>query len=179
MKFDNRENECVILPDGRTVWLSRSVAVVACICAMDYIDNQMKFLMVKRGEGAADNHGSWCLPCGYVDWDESGTEAVCREVYEETGVNLGDVMINAKWCSPTLKQPFFVNTDPKENRQNISLSYGLFFGDSRLPVTNIIDEKEVAEVSWQSCNWIETNKHNICFNHYDRIRMYVNILEER
>lgn len=30
--------------------------------------------------------GQWCIPCGYVEWDEDIRDAACREMAEETGL---------------------------------------------------------------------------------------------
>jgi 8-oxo-dGTP diphosphatase len=39
-------------------------------------------------------HGDWCLPCGYVEFDEEVREALAREMLEETGltVEVGEIL---------------------------------------------------------------------------------------
>lgn len=32
--------------------------------------------------------GLWCVPCGYVEWDEDVREAARRELHEETGLEV-------------------------------------------------------------------------------------------
>jgi 8-oxo-dGTP diphosphatase len=45
--------------------------------------DRSRVLLVRR---AASRSGLWCLPCGYVEFDEEIREALCREVLEETGL---------------------------------------------------------------------------------------------
>lgn len=40
-------------------------------------------LMVRRTGNRA---GSWCIPCGYVEYEEDIREAAWREIHEETGL---------------------------------------------------------------------------------------------
>ncbi|SHJ08336.1 ADP-ribose pyrophosphatase YjhB, NUDIX family [Geosporobacter subterraneus DSM 17957] len=44
-----------------------------------------KLLLGKRQGSYA---GQWCIPCGYVEWDEDVYDAVIREFYEETGLTI-------------------------------------------------------------------------------------------
>jgi len=43
-------------------------------------------LLVRRGRGAAQ--GEWSVPGGRVEWGETMHEAVVRETYEETGLEV-------------------------------------------------------------------------------------------
>lgn len=46
---------------------------------------QGKVLLGRRRGSYA---GDWCIPCGYVEWDEPVREAACREFLEETGLQV-------------------------------------------------------------------------------------------
>jgi len=49
-----------------------------------------RLLLARRSRSYA---GSWCIPCGYVEWDEEVRAAAARELEEETGlaVEVGEV----------------------------------------------------------------------------------------
>ncbi len=42
-------------------------------------------LLVRR---SGTHHGSWCIPCGYIEYDEEIRAAVAREMREETGLTV-------------------------------------------------------------------------------------------
>lgn len=44
-----------------------------------------KLLLGKR---IGSYSGQWCIPCGYVEWDEDVYDAAKREFYEETGLEI-------------------------------------------------------------------------------------------
>jgi ADP-ribose pyrophosphatase YjhB (NUDIX family) len=49
------------------------------------IVEDQQILMVRRSGSYA---GSWCIPCGYVEWDEDVRQAAKREIREETGLEI-------------------------------------------------------------------------------------------
>lgn len=71
--------------DNKEYWISRSVAVIAYIFYHNIINNKLFVLADKRGQGTPDFQGYWNCPCGYLDFDETLSEAASREVFEETG----------------------------------------------------------------------------------------------
>jgi ADP-ribose pyrophosphatase YjhB (NUDIX family) len=48
-------------------------------------DTHPRVLLGRRVPGVSRG-GLWCLPCGYVEYDEDVREALAREIREETGL---------------------------------------------------------------------------------------------
>ena len=95
---------------GREYWISRSVAVIVAVFTKDSV------LVVQRGTGTPDPEfvGKYCMPCGYLDFDETCAQAAQRELKEETGLTfpISDFkLIN-------------INDNPNsDKRQNITFRY--------------------------------------------------------
>ncbi len=163
IKFSNRENPCHTM-NGKMIWESRSVAVVGVVFAK--FKGDIYVLMEKRSN-RMDQPGKWCLPCGYLDWDENGWQAVTREIYEETSMFLPNYDENL--VNMNRKKPFFVNTEVTENRQNVALSYGMVFDfKTALPqeVFHYVN-LEIDTAGWIKLN--EINGLNVAFEHDKRI----------
>lgn len=161
---------------GRTLWESRSVAVNAYIFA--YFNSENYVLVGQRGIGAPDYRGRWNVPSGYMDWNETGSEATNREVWEETGFDLTKIK---KIIVSFLDQPWFVNTDPNENKQNITLRYGVYFHADTLP--DLTDENsepnEIGDLKWLKLDdFHNNNSYKWAFTHDEKINIFENILIE-
>jgi 8-oxo-dGTP diphosphatase len=101
--------------EGKEYWISRAIAVVVKFSASDRKGNNY-VLAVQRGKGTPDPEfvGSWCLPCGYLDFDETTKEAAARELKEETGIEV----------SPEFLNLVSINDNPEEDkRQNVTFRY--------------------------------------------------------
>lgn len=81
--FKNTENDSHVTKEGKTIWASRSV----CVCIkLDLSINDIPMTLITKRGKAVSNEGKWCLPCGYIDKDETIIEGAIRELYEETGI---------------------------------------------------------------------------------------------
>lgn len=148
-KFTNRENEKIILPDGRIVFLSRSDAVVGCVVCLE--DNVPYVLVVERGP-AVDNSGKLCLPCGYLDWDEDFTQAVKREIFEETALDVDALYASTIYID--FHQPYYVESSPKAHRQNVSNHFGLVLSGPRPELKESAGMRtgEITKVQWMKAS---------------------------
>jgi 8-oxo-dGTP pyrophosphatase MutT (NUDIX family) len=162
--FKNRPNPEYQI-EGKTIWNSRSVAIVGIILAK--FDKEIYALIERRSDTMLDQPGKWCLPCGYIDWDENGWQAITRELYEETSFYLPNY--DKFLITRNHKQPFYVNTETTENRQNIVLYFGMVYNFKEGLPLSVLSHKdpEIADVKWVRLN--EINRYSLVFGHDRRI----------
>lgn len=92
--FHNIPNELITDTQGRQHWISPSISVDALVVVDD------KVLVIKRS-ASMSNPGRWCLPCGFMDWNEAPLDACIRELFEETGIDIREAdVLNADWVRP-------------------------------------------------------------------------------
>ena len=165
-KFTNRPNEELKLPDGRTVWLSRSPAVVVVVLARCKED--IFVLTEKRSPTMIDAPNLWAVPSGYLDWDETGWQAVVRELFEETSFYIPKY--EDRLITNNNREPWFVNTHPKENNQNVAMTYCLVYNfDKGLPDIEKYKDSEIAEIKWMRISHIFYPEYKWAFKHDERI----------
>lgn len=188
--FNNRHNEQTKTPDGRTVWLSRSVAVCVCITAVNK-QGEKKTILSRRGKLTPNLQGHMNLICGYMDWDETLNEGARRETWEETGFNVlaipeEDVLYSFS------EEPWGIDDRPKGS-QNITIRYGMVFKvDSWDVLPELTDDysepEEVEDLQWMSHDDVLAIKdryedakpyeeHVWAFNHYDVYRLWDKIVD--
>lgn len=136
--------------DNKEYWISRSIAVMTVVFAS--VNGKVCVLANKRGSGTPDYQGYWNCPCGYLDWDESTIDAAKREVYEETGYRIHDIMLHN------------INDNPcSDDRQNVVFRYFSILKDVISPDPINGEENEVSEVKWIPIN--EIDDYDWAFNH--------------
>ncbi len=155
--FNNKPNHIIRDDKGKAHWISRSVAVVAVVKWKD------KFLVVKRGP-VVSNPNKWCVPCGYLDWNESASECVVREVYEESGLNLKNYKVSG------LESHYELATEPDVNwKQDIAIHFSINIDSEVEPNTDlsIVNDEETLDIKWITVDDIPNFK--FAFNHDKRI----------
>lgn len=184
--FKSRENDhilyCYESPStgvkvNQEYWISRSVANVAFIFVK--INEEFYVLVTKRSSTMMDSPNLYCAPCGYLNWDENGYDSMLRETYEETGFYLPD------WEKYIIfdnnKQPFYVQTHPTENRQNVSHLYiiVLELDDIKKITFNETRDNEAFEILWMEMSKFENNNLRWAFNHDIRIKQALAFYKNR
>ena len=79
--FNNVPNKEITDTDGNKHWISPSISVDALLIVNGFV------LVVKRSADMS-NPNKWCLPCGFMDFNEDFLNACMRELHEETGVDV-------------------------------------------------------------------------------------------
>jgi len=148
-RFANQPNVRHRLGPDRVLFESRSVAVLAVVVARHRPSGSFHVLAGERGP-AVDQSDRWCLPCGYLDWNEDLSGAVRREVWEETGIDLAP--LEAAGAAIVPAQPVLVQSDPGSHRQNVTAHFPVELQVDELPAPTAANA-EVGEV--QQVTWLE------------------------
>ena len=157
--------------DGSKHWISRSVAVTAILMSDKILElirtgkdceKEIYFLAVKRGSGSGTFPGLWCLPCGYVDFDETVKQACVREIKEETNLDI-DISI---------LRNYIVEDSPEAFNQNITFRFTAFIPyDSKFSVGTTGEKNEIEEVKW--INSLDIDKYEWAFNHNELLKKMI------
>lgn len=198
MEFTNRANKFYNVSDNKLykflnkvlliffrkkkiVWESRSVAVTFILVVFKGNGDGPFILVSKRGPSAADFQGKMNLVAGYLDWDETSVEAVFRESWEECGINVMQLIHDSNVIVDNLSQPWYVNSRPRENRQNVTLRYGLVLKLKTNDLPEVTTENNEVEGETEEILWmpsIEVDKHSWAFGHDEVIKEYEKITAE-
>lgn len=183
-KFKNKENKELSVKFGDlniTYFVSRSVAVVGVVFAINE-HNEIYVLTGVRSSSMIDESNKVCLPCGYLDWNESAYDAMIREVYEETSLYLPNYLNSDYLVFDNAAKPFEIIDDPsKDARQNVSMLYMTILGFRRDIFPSFVEQytsSETSKVMWlklsdlfaTNFNSVDGVDLNWAFNHNETIQ---------
>lgn len=162
-KIMSRENRMIKGENGEELWISRSVVVI-CVVARITDDNKIEIIAEKRGPLVSAT-GRWCFPCGYLDYDEDLTDAVIREVQEETGYTLERKDVNF----------IDINSKPEGKKQNVGIRHIAFIDNDKKQISDFeLDTNEVTELKWVEIGESVGNIFNIDVNKLDCVKWAFN-----
>lgn len=162
-KIMSRENRMIKGENGEELWISRSVVVI-CVVARITDDNKIEIIAEKRGPLVSAT-GRWCFPCGYLDYDEDLTDAVIREVQEETGYTLERK--DVKFID--------INSKPEGKKQNVGIRHIAFIDNDKKQISDFeLDTNEVTELKWIEIGESVGNIFNIDVNKLDCVKWAFN-----
>lgn len=166
VKFKSTPNRCVHI-DGKEIWISRSVTVLPVLF---FVSRGTQYVPLGlRGTDLPEGVGQWGLPGGYLDYDETAPGAVYREVWEELGLDIPQLLQDFRF-EGNLDQPYEVYSEPLR-RQNVTLKYALMFhlGDAELPKLDPqVSQGEVVEARWVEVG--DAIAMPLAFNHHEVIQ---------
>lgn len=168
--FNNVHNKMYMV-NNDVKWDSRACAVV---CHVWFIKSGVPYVLIgKRGQ-VMDNPNKWNIPCGYLDWNENLQQAMFREVWEETGLDLNKYLDHQTIYSPMTGQPWLVYSEPLENRQNIAMHMGMVvdIGSAALPELSLanMEKNESTGAYFKSIHEVECiSEVDWAFNHIKRV----------
>jgi len=166
VKFKSTPNRCINV-NGEEIWISRSVTVLPVLFFDKAGDRYVPLGL--RGQDLPNGVGQWGLPGGYLDYDETATQAVYREVWEELGLDIPQLVKDFPF-EGNLNHPYEVHSAP-HRRQNVTLKYALMFhlGNAELPKLNPqVSQGEVVEAKWVPVK--QALNMQLAFNHHEVIQ---------
>jgi len=144
-------------------------------------------LLGKRGTGVPDYQGYWGLPCGYLDWNETLYEGVQRELWEETGLLLSELVmsegliksLNLPKEGVKTPMPWKITDAVKEgSKQNVSHHFGflMHWTATDFPALSLENSEpnEAEAAEWVSIE--EAKKLQMAFRHSERL---LEVLDEQ
>jgi len=163
LKFPSTPNRC-IQHQGKEIWISRSVTVLPVLF---FISKGTQYVPLGlRGTDLPEGVGQWGLPGGYLDYDETTTGAVYREVWEELGLDLPQLVQDFRF-EGNLEHPYEVYSEPLR-RQNVTLKYALMFHLETAALPQLdpqVSAGEVVEARWFPV--AKALKMSLAFNHHE------------
>lgn len=166
--------------EGQKLWYSRSLACSLIILKVGDGNKIPEILISKRGSGCEFGAGLWCVPGGFIDFDEDAIDCAIRETFEETGIDVSIFKNDIKLIS--------LDSEPNKTRQSMCAYHLLVINKEqtknwKFSIKNS-EPNEVDEIKWISIseiddyNWLSNQKKyitNLLIDGFLDIYKYKNI----
>ena len=119
-----------------------------------------KILLTKRAKQLLDGD-TWAIPGGFMDRDETATQAEEREVLEETGYRVKAKTLLGIRDNPNRRH---------DDRQNITRVFAVELVEQ---VTTMVDPAEVTAIEWWPLHQLPPVEA-MAFDHREIIELYAN-----
>lgn len=146
-----------ILENGVSVQL-RHVTVDAIVV------KEGQILLIKRAGNSLEEPNKYALPGGYLDKDENPSEAVKRELKEETGYESGEARLFRLIANPNRKG---------SDRQAVDL---VFTVNSEEKTSE--PDQEVTDIKWFDLADLP-GEEEFAFDHYETIQLYIKYSKQK
>ena len=145
-------------------------------------EGEIYVILGKRGPSSPNEIGKWCMPCGFLDKNETCDEAVVREVWEESGFNCYKAIEQYNVLHDQMNYPWKIHSIPDTELQNVSMHYALYVDSApnmhrdiaSLPGLTIENNAVVGEVD--ETKWVnikDLHLYDTAFNHESTINVFV------
>lgn len=141
--------------EGKKLWYSRSLACSLIILRIDQSGKKdSELLITKRGSGCEFGAGLWCIPGGFIDFDEDAKQCTVRETFEETGIDISEYIDKIE-----IKM---LDSSPNKTRQSMCAYHMLIIDRHKTKdwkfSTENSEPNEVSNIKWIKIKDIDNYK---------------------
>jgi 8-oxo-dGTP diphosphatase len=179
MEFQNKPNK-VVTVNGEQIVQSRSCGTCTHIICRRESDGHWFVLALKRSEYNSSEVGKWCVPGGYLDWNETASQAAIREIWEECNINILEMFEEYSknkrlgYEGLTRNEPWGIDTNPENIDQTIVINFGALVATPKeLPPLNSNSE-EIEEIKW--IDVADLGDYDWAFNQQRDISSFISLI---
>lgn len=141
----------------------KKVTEYADVCVLN---NKGELLLLKRSNYDTTNAGAWVIPGGHIDLGEDEETAAKRELLEESGISVDNLMLNSNPFKPVWNKVGEYKDD------NCHIHYFCLQGLDMNDFEILLQEEEMRDYIW--VNRMELDSYEMIFNMKDNVKKVLN-----
>lgn len=138
-----------------------AVTVDLVVLARNKAGNKLYVLLIKRGKPPYE--GSWAIPGGFLDMNETTQAAAVRELKEETGLVVP---------KPPRLVGVYDHPDRDPRGRVIAVTYGIVL-DQAYEDIKVAGQDDAAEAAWHDC--YDAKRMPLAFDHNQELDAALNL----